>query len=347
MSTVSTALLSFGMSGRVFHAPFIHLHPGFELKGAWERSQKNIEKYYPGVKSYQSLEEILEDKSIDLIIVNTPTYTHYEYARRALEAGKHIVVEKAFTTSVAEGKALIALAQKVNKKIAVYQNRRWDSDFLTVQQIIQQGLLGKINEAEIHFDRFNLLIGPKLHKEQPGPGAGILKDLGPHIIDQALHLLGKPTALFADIRTTRDNSAVDDWFDIILMYPDFRVRLKAGYIVREPLPSYIFHGTKGSLIKSRGDIQEAELQKGIIPSGEDWGKEAVNNEGIIHYEKEGEFIKEQVVTAKGNYMKFYETVYHAITQNLPMPVTAEEGTAVIQIIEAAIQSNEMQSVIEL
>lgn len=184
MSQIKTALLSFGMSGKVFHAPFISLHKGFQLTGAWERSKKEIEKAYPGVRSYSTLESVLADDSIQLVIVNTPTYTHYEYAKAALLAGKDVIVEKAFTTTVAEAMELKTIAEKKGVKIAVFQNRRWDSDFKTVQKIKKSGVLGNIVEAELRFERYKPIIGPKQHKETPGPGAGLLKDLGPHLIDQ-------------------------------------------------------------------------------------------------------------------------------------------------------------------
>lgn len=345
MPPIKTALLSFGMSGKVFHAPFISMHPGFQLMGAWERSKKNIQENYPETRSYQTLEELLADETIDLVIVNTPTYSHYEYAKKALLAGKHIVVEKAFTTTVDEAIELKALAEKQHKKIAVFQNRRWDSDFKTVQKIITEGSLGEINEVEIHFDRYNLALSPKQHKEVPGPGAGILKDLGPHLIDQALCLFGMPQSLFADIRITRKESSVDDWFDILLYYPTCRVRLKAGYIVREPLPSYIVHGTKGSFLKSRADIQEPNLLANMKPNLTDWGTEPVSEQGLLHIEKDGTFIRERIPTLQGNYYDYYDGVHKGLTQDLPMPVTANDGINVMRIIEAAIESSSIKKVI--
>ncbi|UEG49931.1 Gfo/Idh/MocA family oxidoreductase [Ferruginibacter lapsinanis] len=342
---IKTALLSFGMSGRVFHAPFISLHPGFQLMGAWERSTKAIQQHYPDTRSYQTLEELLADETIELVIVNTPTYSHYEYAKKALLADKHIVVEKAFTTTVEEAIELKILAEKQHKKIAVFQNRRWDSDFKTVQKVITDGLLGELNEAEIHFDRYNLALSPKQHKEVPGPGAGILKDLGPHLIDQALCLFGMPQSLFADIRITRKESSVDDWFDILLYYPSFRIRLKAGYIVKEPLPSYIFHGTKGSFLKSRADIQEPNLLAGMKPNLTDWGTEPASEQGLLHIEKDGTSIREKIPSLQGNYYDYYDEVYKGLTKSLPMPVSADDGINVMRIIEAAITSNAGQKVI--
>ena len=216
MKKIKTALLSYGMSGRVFHAPFLELHDGFELTGSWERSKNLIQNDYPQVKSYGSLEELLAD-DVDLVIVNTPVETHYEYAKKALLAGKHTLVEKAFTTTAAEAEDLLAIAKEKNLKLTVYQNRRWDSDFKTVKQVVNQGLLGDIVEAEFHFDRYNPNLSPKMHKETANAGAGILKDLGPHLIDQALYLFGYPTSVFADIRTLREGSLVDDYMDIFFL----------------------------------------------------------------------------------------------------------------------------------
>jgi len=347
MQPIKTALLSFGMSGRVFHAPFISLHNGFELAGAWERSNKTIHEFYPNAKSYASLEALLSDDSIELVIVNTPTYTHYEYTKKALLANKHVVVEKAFTTNVAEAEELKALAAKQHKKIAVYQNRRWDSDFKTFKQVIDSKVLGNLCEVQIHYDRFNLALSPKQHKEVPGPGAGILKDLGPHLIDQALFLFGMPQSVFADIRITRAVSSVDDYFEILLYYPSLRVQLKAGYIIKEVLPSFIAHGTQGSFIKSRADVQEANLLKGLKPNLTDWGIEPETEQGILNRDKDGISIREKVKTLQGNYYEYYDGVYQALKNNSAMPVTEDDGVNVMKIIEAALNSNEQKRVVNL
>ncbi len=345
MPPIKTALLSFGMSGKVFHAPFIQVHPGFQLAGAWERSKQLINDSYPGVTSYPTLESVLTDDSIDLVIVNTPTSTHYEYAKQALLAGKHIIVEKAFTTTLAEAMDLKAIAEKVNKKISVYQNRRWDSDFKTVQKIIREGWLGDLNEAEIHYERFKPQLSPKIHKEIASPGAGLLKDLGPHIIDSALCLFGFPDALFADIRITRPDSVVDDWFDILFYYKTIRVRLKSGLLVRESVPGFIVHGSKGSFLKGRTDVQEINLIAGKIPNTPDWGTEPETEQGLLHTEKDDNIIREKVKSLQGNYYDYYDGVYKALTEDKPMPVTADDGINVMRIIEAAIQSTNERKVI--
>lgn len=347
MQKIKTALLSYGMSGKVFHAPFLAFHSGFELMGSWERSKKLIQKDYPEVISYPSLNSILQDTTIDLVIVNTPVETHFEYAKKVLLAGKHVLVEKAFTSSLAEAIELAELAKSKGLKLCVFQNRRWDSDFKTVQKILNDKVLGELVEVEFHFDRYNPDLSPKKHKETANPGAGILKDLGPHIIDQALFLFGMPEAIFADIRFIREATLVDDYIDILLYYPDFRVRIKAGFFVREPNPAYFVHGKKGSFLKHRGDVQEDELKLGKKPNLDSWGTENVGNEGLLHTEIDGKIIREIVPTLQGNYYDFFEGVYQSIAFNKPEPVSARDGVNVMQIIDAAIISNENKKIMPI
>lgn len=347
MTKIKTALCSFGMSGSVFHAPFIHAHEGFELYAVLERTKNLAVEKYPGIKTFSKLEEMLADDHIELVIVNTPNYTHFNYAKLALESGKHVIVEKAFTTTVNEAKQLIALAQKQNKKLTVYQNRRWDSDYKTVKKIVQQKLLGEIVEAEIHFDRYKETPGPKLHKETPGPGAGILPDLGAHLIDQALQLFGMPDAVFADMESLRPLSLVEDYMELILFYKNCRVRLKAGYLVREALPAYIIHGTRGSFLKPRADVQERDLQNGKNPGDADWGVEAGTEKGLLHTEISGKIIREYIISETGNYMDYFNAVYQAITNEGPLPVTAFEGLDIVRIIEASFLSVQNRKVILL
>ncbi|HNN72248.1 MAG TPA: Gfo/Idh/MocA family oxidoreductase, partial [Ferruginibacter sp.] len=231
-----------------------------------------------------------------------------------------------------------AIAKEKGKKISVYQNRRWDSDFLTVRKVIEEKWLGDVVEAEIHFDRYDQNLSPKLHKETPGPGAGIFYDLGPHLIDQALQLFGMPNAVFADITILRPVSKVDDYLELILFYDRLRVRLKAGYLVKEPVPAYVIHGNLGSFHKSRGDIQEAELKKFVVPGSTEWGKEPESQQGILNVIRDGETLRKLVPTENGNYGIYYTRLYEALRNNATLPVTAEEGRNVIGIIEKAYQS---------
>lgn len=344
MPVINTALCSFGMSGWVFHAPFITAHPGFNLYAVVERSKNLAAEKYPAVKTFRSVDEMLQDANIDLVVVNTPSVTHFDLASKALLAGKHVIVEKPFTATVAEAAQLIELAAQQQRMLSVYQNRRWDSDFTTVKNMIASGALGTIKEAEIHYDRFTPTLSPKMHKEAPTPAVGILYDLGSHLIDQALQLFGWPQAVFADIAIYRSNSKVDDYFEILLYYATMRVRLKATFFAREP-QGYIIHGTKGSFIKSRADVQEAALQAHIVPNSKGWGIEPVTETGWAHYEKEGAFVKEQITTATGNYMKYYDGIYEALVNKTTAPVTATDAKKVISIIEAAYKSNAAKKVI--
>lgn len=338
MKPVKTALCSFGMSGWVFHAPFIAAHPGFDLTAVYERTSNNAEKKYAGIQTYRALEAMLSDDSIELVIVNTPNSTHFSFARECLIAGKHVVVEKPFTLHVDEAETLIALAKKQNKQLAVFHNRRWDSDFLTVQEVVRNKSLGTIVEAEFHFDRFKEDLSPKVHKEEPGPGTGLLYDLGSHLIDQSLQLFGMPKRIFADVGIIRPISKVDDYMEILLFYDVLRVRLKGSYQVKEMLPSYVLHGSKGSFVKSRADVQEESLLAGMSPSDLDWGREPEHAKGLLHIGNNGNDTREYIPSFRGNYMQFYEAIYHAIRENTPLPVTAEEAKQVIQIIEAAYKS---------
>lgn len=347
MQPINTALCSFGMSGWVFHAPFIHVSPHFNFYGVWERSKNAVQEKYPEVKSFKTLEEMLADDEIELVIVNTPNYTHFHYTKKALLAGKHVIVEKPFTVTFEEGEELIKLAASQHKKLSVYQNRRYDSDYKTIQRIIEEKWLGDIVEAEFHFDRYSEEIGPKIHKETPGPGAGSLYDLGSHLIDQALQLFGMPESIFADIRIVRPVSKVDDYFDLLLYYQKLRVRIKSSYLVREPLPGYILHGSKGSFIKPKTNVQEEALQAGAVPGSADWGKEPETEKGLLHTEKNNGVIKNLIESERGNYADYYSAMYDAIRNDKPVPVFAEDALDVIRIIEAAYKSNDEKKVISI
>ena len=346
MKPINTALCSFGMSGWVFHAPFIVNDPHFKLYAVWERSKNLAEKKYPGVITYRTLEEMLADEAVELVIVNTPNYTHYDYTKKALLAEKHVIVEKPFTVTVKEGEELIELADKQNKKLSVYQNRRYDSDYKTIKKVLDEKLLGDLVEAEFHFDRYSEILSPKVHKEIPGPGTGALYDLGSHLIDQALQLFGMPDAVFADIKVVRPVSKVDDYFDLLLYYPQLRVRIKSSYQVREPLPGYILHGSKGSFIKPKTNIQEELLQKNNVPGNDDWGIEPESERGLLHTEKDQKIIKEYIQSERGNYADYYDGIYEAIRNDKPVPVSAEDGLKVIRIIEAAFKSSNEKKGIE-
>ena len=346
MQTIKTALCSFGMSGVVFHAPFLSSHKGFELYAVWERTKNLAEQKYPSIKTFRDLGTMLADENIDLVIVNTPSITHFEYAKKALQAGKHVIVEKPFTPTVGEADELIKIAEDKQKLLSVFHNRRWDSDFLTVKKILSGNYLGDIKEAEIHYDRFTPELSYKIHKETPTPGVGVVYDLGSHLIDTALQLFGMPSAVFADVMVMRKDSLVDDYCEIIFFYTNFRVRIKATMFAKEPR-GFIIHGTKGSFVKSRSDVQETQLQVHKNPLDDDYGIEPELEYGLLHTEKNGVFVKEKIPSEPGNYAGYYDGIYQAIAHHQPLPVTAGEGKNVITIIEKAYQSNKEKKTITI
>lgn len=335
---INTALVSFGMSGKVFHAPFIAANPNFNLVGCWERSSKNIEAAYPGTKSYNSYEELLADDSIELVIVNSPNDTHFTYAKSALLAGKHVVVEKAFTITAKEAEELDLLANSKSLKLAVYHNRRYDADFLTLQKLITDGEIGPLQDVQISFERYRTTLSPKKHKESVSPGAGLLYDLGPHLVDQAILLSGLPIAVFADIRITRKVSIIDDYFTLILYYPSHRITLTSGMFFMTEGPGYKVYGTKGCFIKNRSDVQEAELIAGKLPNSPNWGTEAIEDYGVLYTDMNGIITHKVIPSIPGNYGLFYDKMADAILNNGPLPTTAAEGTNIIRVLEAARNS---------
>lgn len=344
---IKTGVCSYGMSGQIFHAPFLHVNPGFEFTAVVERSKHLAQQRYPNVKVYTSVEEMLADATLELIVVNTPNYTHYDYVKAALEAGKNVIVEKPFTVHAKEGEELAALAASKGLLLSVYHNRRYDSDYKVVKQIVQSGQLGDILEAEIHYDRFKEELSYKKHKEVGGPGTGSLYDLGSHLIDQAITLFGMPKAVWADIRVIRRNSIVDDYFELVLYYDQLRARVKCSYLVREALPAYQIHGRIGSFIKTKSDIQEAQLQRGLFPNSPDWGAEAPHEWGLLHTEIDGKVVKQYIPGGSGNYMDYYQGVYEALVNKAANPVPPQDAIKVIRVIEAAFESSNTGKVITL
>ena len=335
---IATALASYGMSGYVFHAPFIHLHPGFRLNSILERTKDASRERYPYARIVRSYEELIADAEIELVVVNTPDHLHYPMALEALTAGKHVLVEKPFTQTVKQGEELIALAKEKGLQLSVYHNRRFDGDSRTVRKILTEGSLGRLVEYEAHYDRFRNFI-PKSWKEDPSSGANILYNLGSHLIDHALYLFGTPVSVWADIRKLRDGAQTDDFFELKLFYPSLMATLKASYLVKEPGPRYILHGTSGSFVKYGNDPQEEALKNGILPGGPDWGKEPEPDWGVLHTEMGGKSVRATYQTLPGNYMDFYENLYRALVYGEETAVKAEDGLQVIRIIETAYKSN--------
>lgn len=351
MQLVKVGLCAFGMSGKVFHAPFLKEHPGFFMSAIVERSKEESKSKYPETVIFRSIEEMLQSADIDLVVVNTPVQTHFEYVKMALEAGKNVIVEKPFTVDVSEAEALVKLAQEKNLFLSVYQNRRFDRDYLQVQKIIEDGELGNLKEVEIRFDRFRTEPSAKEHKENPQlKGSGSLHDLGSHLIDQATQLFGVPDKLFADVFSMKGPDFANDYFELLLYYKNhLRVRLKSSVFSKEAHYAYILHGDKGSFLQERTDDQEKELVSGAIPTfNEDWTKPLTESDGILNYFNESSE-SERILTSSepGNYMNYYQEIYKHIVFGYPLPSPATEIIQNMKIIEAALESSKEGKVVGL
>lgn len=351
MQLIKVGLCAFGMSGKVFHAPFLKEHPGFFLSAIVERSKEDSKEKYPDAKIYRSIEEMISEAEIDLVVVNTPVQTHFEYSKMALEAGKNVIVEKPFTADLWEAKELTKLATEKNRFLSVYQNRRFDRDYLQVQEIVKEGKLGNLKEVEIRFDRFRTEPSEKEHKENPAlKGSGALHDLGAHIIDQATQLFGFPEKLFADVFSMKGKEFANDYFEILLYYKnELRVRLKSSVFTKEAHFSYSLHGEKGSFLQERTDHQESELIAGTIPTyAENWMKPSIKPDGILNYlnEKSG---TERIETFSepGNYMNYYQNIYEHSVFGKALPSAASEIIQNMKIIEVALESSEKEKIIYL
>ncbi len=337
--SVNVGLVGYGMAGRVFHAPVISAVPQLRLAAIVERHGDASRQRYPGVAVVKDASEIFGNKDIELAVIATPNATHFDLARAALLAGKHVVVDKPFTVASSDAQELVDLAKKAGRILTVFQNRRWDGDFLTVSEIVRAGRLGHLVEFESNFDRFRVRRKPGAWKEQPGPGSGLLYDIGPHLVDQALALFGSPTSLAADIRIERDKAETDDQFEIVLHYPGLKVTLEAGMLACEPRPRFRLNGTNGSFVKCGLDPQEEALREGASPAGADWGREGAGRWGTLTTGEGMRLRRETVETAPGRYSAFYENVYDAIVNGAGLCVKPEQGRAVIRIIERALQSS--------
>ena len=336
---IQTALASFGMSGRVFHGPLLKVVPGFEVVKVLERSNNNSGEMFPKAEIVRSYDDILNDKAVELIVVNTPDYLHFEMAKAALDAGKHVVVEKPFTQTSTQAKELIVLAMKKGALLTVYQNRRWDGDFCTVKKVVEEKMVDRLAEFESHYDRYRNFITPDTWKEEGGETGGVLFNLGSHMIDQALLLFGKPESVTCHLAILREGGKVADYYDIRFQYNGFAALLKCSYLVREPGPRYIIHGTDGSFLKWGIDPQEEALKAGALPIGDDWGKEPESDWGLLSSETKGVHKKTKIETIPGDYKLFYENVYRTIREGEGLAVKPEEALLSIEMIEACLKSH--------
>ncbi len=333
---INTGLLAFGMSGKVFHAPFVEAHHGFNFHAITERNHKLAQADYQAIISYDTIDDLIADETIDLVIINTPSFTHYEYAKKALLAGKHILVEKPFTAKSAQAKELFDLAKSVGKKALVYQNRRYDSGFNAVKKVIESGQLGKLVEVHFRYDRYRNEIGPKYFKEEPYEASGLSYDLGPHLLDQAIALFGKPEKFYKVLGKHREYTKVDDYFAIHLSYPnDLNVFLTASMLVAEIKDAFVVNGMMGSFNKNHADVQEDQLLKGMKPTDDGYGIENPVDAGrLTLVTEDGGRITTITPSEKGDYMGIFEAVYQNIVNDVPYPITEEDILGQLEILES-------------
>lgn len=343
MQNIRTGIIGYGLSGRVFHAPFIDVVPGFDLSVVSTTNPEGIsllKQRYPNTKIVSSADEIIHAPDIDLIIVTSPNTVHFSQAKAALIAGKHVVVEKPFTNTSAEADELIELSKRQGKILTAYHNRRFVSDTKTVKKILGSGLLGDIVDYETHFDRYRPEPRPAGYwREKPLPGSGIFYDLGSHLIDQALHFFGLPQAVTAHIKAQRPWAETDDYFDVKLHYPTLTATLKSSMLTRIPGPTFQIHGTKGSFVKYGLDVQEEHLSKGMKPDTPDWGREPDNIRGRLCVECDGIEIDTLIKSELGDYREYFTNLRDAIRGTATPAVKPEEARQVIRIIELAFQSS--------
>jgi scyllo-inositol 2-dehydrogenase (NADP+) len=343
---IRVGLIGFGLGGRVFHAPLISSAEGLELAAVFERTGNKAAERYPGIVTYRTLEELLADASLALIVVTTPNGTHFELARQALRAGKSVVVDKPLAVTSAETAGLIALAREKNLLLAPFHNRRWDGDFLTVEELLRAEALGRLVAFESHMDRWRpTLPTDRLWKNDPAAGGGLLLDLGTHLVDQALVLFGKPKAVSAEVAREREGAQANDAFTVRLRYAGFTATLGANSLSMPAAPRFHLRGTQGNYWKYGVDPQEAALGK--ITRIDDsvcgvaaWGREPAASWGTLHVGIDGGTVSRPVETLAGDYRYYYAGIRDALEGKAPAPVSAIDAWRVARMLEWAAESAE-------
>jgi predicted dehydrogenase len=348
MKCIQVGLIGFGFAGRIFHSNVIQAVEGLELAAIVQRSGSEAAAAFPQVRILTSVEELLRDSSIRLVVVATPNPSHLPIARQCLLAGRDVVIDKPFALSSTEGAELVQLARDRGRLLSVYQNRRWDGDFLTVRKLLENDRVGRLVMFESHYDRFRQL--PRLHawREDGGPGGGVLFDLGAHLVDQALVLFGVPASVWASVRMEREGARIDDAFDLYLYYPashsqgvpcGLSVWLRATCLARAPGPRFTLNGTQGTFRKFGMDCQEAHLLAGDVFSSRPWGVEGPEHWGTLTLDEGGEAVSTRIPTEAGDYRGYYINVRDAMHGNAALEVTPLQAWRTMRVLEMAVESN--------
>lgn len=329
---IGVGLIGFGMSGRVFHAPLVRSVPGLALRAVASSRAAEAAAACPGAVIHPSPEALLADRAVELVILATPNATHAPLAAAALDAGKHVVIDKPFALSLAEARALAALAGERGLVLQVFQNRRWDSDFLSVRAGMAEGLVGEVIHFESRIDRFRPAIRDRW-REDGSPGSGLWIDIGPHLIDQALALFGRPGCVLADLAVLRAGGAADDWAEVLLQYPGRRVVLGASMVAARPAPRMVVHGTAGSLMKQGFDPQEAQLAAGLRPGDAGWGED---DDPLVLWDANGERRERKPIP--GCQQEFYARLAAALAGTGDLPNSVPEMLAVQAVLDACYRA---------
>jgi len=345
---IEVGLVGFGLAGRAFHAPVIRAVPGLHLSAIVQRSGTEAAEKYPDVRIVRSLDELLSMPEVGLVVIATPNDTHYPLARQCLEAGRDVVVDKPFATTLEEAKSLVETAKETGRLLTVYQNRRYDGDFQAIRALVADGTLGRIVRFESAYDRFRPQLKPGAWRETARPGSGILFDIAPHLIDHALVLFGLPEAVTGDIRIERENAGADDAFDITLHYSNgMRAVLRSSILAAAPRPRFVLLGTKGSFVKQTFDPQEMNLRRGDIPADKPWGFEPEENWGVLTVPAGDSFERRRIPSATCDYRDYYSNVRDAILGRAALAVTPEYALHVMRILELARESSRKRCTIPL
>lgn len=329
---IRVALIGYGFSGRTFHAPLIRSVPGLSLDFVASSDEAKVHADLPGVEVTDNALGLATDPRADLVVIATPNDSHAALARAALDAGSNVVVDKPFTLSLKEARELAALAESRRLLLSVFQNRRWDTDFLSIRHVIDRGLIGEAVHLESRIDRFRPEVLPRW-REQVGPGSGLLWDLGPHLIDQTLLLFGWPDTVQAGIALQREGAQCEDWAHIVLGFGARRAILHVGMLAAGGSPRFLVHGTRGSALKMRPDPQEAHLRAGLRPGEDGWG---IDEDELMLFDAAQ--AEHRMPASRGDQSLYYAGIRDALRGQGRNPVTPREAVEVIAVLEAAMLS---------
>ncbi|MER1974692.1 oxidoreductase [Pseudocitrobacter faecalis] len=342
--SIRVGLIGYGYASKTFHAPLISGTPGMELAVVSSSDADKVKADWPNVSVFSEPKHIFADPTIDLVVIPTPNDTHFPLAKAALEAGKHVVVDKPFTVTLSQARELDAIARNQGKLLSVFHNRRWDSDFLTVKSLINEGRLGEVAYFESHFDRYRPQVRNRW-RELAGPGSGIWYDLGPHLLDQAVNLFGLPVSLSVDLAQLRPGAQATDYFHAVLAYPQRRVVLHGTLLAAAETARYIVHGSRASYVKYGLDPQEERLKNGERLPQEDWGYDM--RDGVLTRVQGEDRVEETLLTTPGNYPAYYAAIRDALNGVGENPVPASQAIQIMELIELGIESAKHRAVLSL